>query len=105
MEAGSRVGKSWWECVDYGGDNRDEEAGRFEGFWKEKQQGRKRRAQPQSEGGRRALGGSSGVRFWAAIRERNLKTSGLLVWPLSEMVITACPPNFVRCWDFAEELL
>lgn len=56
------------------------------------------------EGGKRALGGSGGVRFLATIREGNLKTSGPSMWPLSEMVITACPLNFVQCWDFLEEL-
>lgn len=40
-----------------------------------------------------------------AIREEDLKTSGLVLWPLSEMVITASPLNSIQVWDFLEELL
>lgn len=41
--------------------------------------------------------GGCGVRFLAAIREENLKTSGPVVWPLLWMDSTACPLNFVQC--------
>lgn len=64
-----------------------------------------RREEPNlsQEGGRRVLGCGVGQRFLAAIRAEDLKTSRPVVWPLSKMVITACPLNFIQCWDFLEE--